>query len=124
MRRHCEERKRRSNPERHLLFPSPRVAGGRVGEFHVSEMSRGGGRTEVPPTPNPSPPRAARTWAGGEKISFSRRIAAPSSLRGAKATKQSRAAPETGLLRCARSDARNRVLAAHRSARAMASHGL
>src|SRR5262249_40408732 len=67
-------------------FPSPREAVGRVGEFHASAMSRGGGNeTEVPPThsrcfasaclnstaaagpPCPSPPRAGHRRAKGRR---------------------------------------------------------
>src|SRR5207248_5630738 len=39
---------------------------GRVGEFHVSEMSRGGGRERKCPPPLTPPRHALRAWAGGE----------------------------------------------------------
>jgi hypothetical protein len=68
-----------------LHIPSPREAVGRVGEARSSAMSRGGGRlkissiksvTKSPPTPNPSPPRAARVGGRGKANSFSRRMRA------------------------------------------------
>jgi hypothetical protein len=38
-----------------LFIPSPRAAVGRDGEFHVSEMSRGGGELTESPHPRPLP---------------------------------------------------------------------
>ena len=64
--------------EDEILFPSPRAAAGRVGEFHVSEMSRGGGtNSKVPPTLTPPHHALARGWRGN-RISFSRRVRRPS----------------------------------------------
>ena len=48
-----------------LFIPSPRAAVGRDGEFHVSEMSRGGGELTESPTPALSPPRSARVGGRG-----------------------------------------------------------
>ena len=48
-----------------IIIPSPREAVGRVGEHRLSDVSRGGGLKESPPTPNPSPPRAARVGGRG-----------------------------------------------------------
>jgi hypothetical protein len=47
-------------------FPSPRAAVERVGEFHLSEMSRGGGRAKQSPPLLTPPHHALRAWAGGE----------------------------------------------------------
>jgi hypothetical protein len=48
-------------------FPPPGEAVERDGEYRASDMSRGGGRTKKSPTPNPSPPRAARVGGRGKR---------------------------------------------------------